>query len=120
MDMLENYTAKEDAIYVEGVSKILDYPDASLETARHLINVINKKSDLIDILSVNDVNDIEFSVKIGKDETGLVDNCAVIVAKILVDGEEVGKAGVIGPKRMDYAKVISVLSYIGDTFDEIE
>lgn len=121
IDMIANYKAHpEDAIFVEGESKILDYPDATLETARHLINIVNKKSNLIDVIGVGDVNDIEFSVKIGKDETGLVDNCAVIVAKLLVDGEVVGKAGVIGPKRMDYARVMSVLAYIGDTLDEIE
>lgn len=119
IEMISSYKADlEDSVYIEGETKVLDYPDATLENARHLLSVIDNKKDLIDVLG--DVNDIEFSVKIGKDETGIVDNCAVIAAKLLVDGQEVGKAGVIGPKRMDYERVISVLSYIGDTLDKLE
>ena len=34
-------------------------------------------------------------------------------AKYKVNGRDVGYAGVIGPERMDYSKVMSVLSYIG-------
>ena len=63
-------------------------------------------------------NDIEFSIKIGKDEAG-IDNCAVISAKYSVNGKEIGRAGVIGPMRMDYGKVVAVLNHVCRTLDEI-
>ena len=56
-------------------------------------------------------------MKIGKDETAGMDKCAVITAKYKVNGREIGHAGVIGPERMDYSKVMSVLSYIGNALN---
>ena len=54
---------------------------------------------------------IEFSVRIGKEDSG-VDKCAIITAAYKVGDEVVGRAGVIGPERMDYKKVIGVLDYM--------
>ena len=68
---------------------------------------------------IDSADDIEFSVKIGKDETQGMEKCAVISAKYKVNGREIGSAGVIGPERMDYSKVMSVLSYIGKTLNAV-
>ena len=38
--------------------------------------------------------------------------------KIVVNGEVVGAIGVIGPARMDYSKVISVMKYINKKLNE--
>lgn len=62
---------------------------------------------------------IEFSVKIGKEESGGLDKCAIVTAKYVVNGKEIGQAGVIGPERMNYNKVISVLNYLSKAFDKV-
>ena len=51
------------------------------------------------------------SLRIGKEDSG-VDKCAIITAAYKVGDEVVGRAGVIGPERMDYKKVIGVLEYM--------
>ena len=61
---------------------------------------------------------IEFSVRIGKEDSG-VDKCAIITAAYRVGDEVVGRAGVIGPERMDYKKVIGVLDYMKKTFSTV-
>jgi len=43
--------------------------------------------------------------------------CAIVTANYSVNGVKIGKAGVIGPIRMDYPKVVSVLDYIGKTIN---
>jgi hypothetical protein len=47
----------------------------------------------------------------------VIPECAIVTAKYAINGVNVGKAGVIGPIRMDYPKVISVLDYIGKTIN---
>ncbi len=41
-----------------------------------------------------------------------VDDTGLVVHPVSIDGKRVGAIGVIGPKRMDYKKVIAGLNYI--------
>ena len=43
---------------------------------------------------------------------------ALVTAKYSVGGREVGHVGVLGPERMDYRKVMSVLRQLGRAFDD--
>ena len=106
----------ESDIYMEGESKMLDYPEADLQSAKNFLTIIDNKTAIADLI---EDSDIEFNVKIGREETGGIDRCAIITAKYTVNGKELGHAGVIGPERMDYAKVISVLSYVGRALETI-
>ena len=58
-------------------------------------------------------------LKIGKDEKGGIDKCAIVTAKYMLNGKEIGHAGVIGPERMDYSKVMGVLKCVAKVLDEI-
>ena len=42
---------------------------------------------------------------------------SVVTFKHKVNGKDLGTIGIIGPKRMDYSKVVSVLDYIGKTLN---
>lgn len=107
----------DEDVYMEGTSKLLDYPETDIQSAKNFLSIIDNKSMVVDL--IDDVDDIEFSVKIGRDETAGIEKCAVITAKYLVNGKELGHAGVIGPERMDYQNVMSVLSYIGDALNTV-
>ena len=116
--ILNAYCERSDEdVYFEGTSKLLDYPETDLQSAKNFLSVIDNKAMVAEL--VDDAEDIEFSVKIGKDETAGMEKCAVITAKYLVNGKELGHAGVIGPERMDYQNVMSVLSYIGDALNAV-
>ncbi len=116
--LLNAYCSRSDEdVYMEGASKLLDYPETDLESAKNFLSVIDNKSMVAAL--VEDADDIEFSVKIGRDETAGMEKCAVITAKYSVNGKELGHAGVIGPERMDYQNVMSVLSYIGDALNTV-
>jgi heat-inducible transcriptional repressor len=108
----------ESKVFMEGESKMLDYPEASLESAKNFLSIIDNKKELSDLLE-DEAGDIEFSIKIGKEETKGMDKCAIVSAKYTVNGKEIGHAGVIGPERMDYSKVMSVLSYVGQAINTI-
>ncbi|MDR3264305.1 MAG: heat-inducible transcriptional repressor HrcA [Clostridiales bacterium] len=108
---------KHENIVTDGEYKILDYPDNDRDSARKFISTIQKKDNLNYL--IKDSDDIEFSVKIGKEEAGGFDNCAVVSARYSLNGKEIGRAGVIGPVRMDYSKVYSVLNYVCKMLDKI-
>jgi len=98
---------------VEGAPKLLEHPEYSnVQKAKAMLELLEAKKQLYPVLKNNNMN---INIKIAKDgEMGEgIDDCAVVTAVYSVDGTTIGNAGVIGPMRMDYSKVISVLDYIG-------
>lgn len=118
IEVIAGYTVEADSkVYTEGALKMLDYPECdNVDDAKKFLAVVNTPSAVAEM--VENCDDMEFAVKIGKDEGG-IENCAVVSAKYKINGKEVGHAGVIGPDRMDYKKVISVLKYVGNALSEI-
>ncbi|MFR7933175.1 MAG: heat-inducible transcriptional repressor HrcA [Acutalibacteraceae bacterium] len=113
--ILKNYTVASD-IAIEGSSKLLEQPEFNdVEKAKAVLRVLDHKETLYPVLKSGKT---ELSIKIG-DETG-VPECAIVTASFDVDGVGVGSAGVIGPMRMDYSKVVSVLDCIGKTIGDLE
>ncbi len=105
-------------MFVEGALKMLDYPEYNnVEDAKNFLSVISNKEGMSELLS-SDESSIEFSVRIGKEDNG-VDKCAIITAAYKVGDEVMGQAGVIGPERMDYKKVIGVLDYMKKTLSTV-
>lgn len=118
ISILESYADKNgDSVYMDGQSKFLEYPEHDRETTKDFLSVIDTKERLAAI--IDDGTDIEFNVRIGKDENGGINKCAIVTAKYMVHGKEIGHAGVIGPERMDYSKVMSVLKCVSNALDEI-
>lgn len=108
----------DDNVFVEGALKMLDYPEYNnVEDAKNFLSVISDKSSMSDLLGDDDTS-IEFSVRIGKEDSG-VDKCAIITASYKVGDDVMGHAGVIGPERMDYKKVIGVLDYMKKTLSTV-
>lgn len=104
-------------VYTEGALKMLDYPNTSMTNAKKFLSVVNEPKEIATL--IDNVGDIEFSVKIGKEESQGLENCAVVSAKYKINGKEIGQAGVIGPDRMDYNKVVSVLKYVSLALEEV-
>lgn len=110
-------SSHSDTVVVEGALKMLDYPEySSVEDAKTFLAVIENKENMAQILS--DDGSIELSVRIGKEDNG-VDKCAIVTAAYKVGDEVVGQAGVIGPERMDYKKVIGVLELMKKTMSAV-
>lgn len=110
--IIQTYMAEHaDNVVVEGALKMLDYPEYNnVEDAKNFLAVISDRDSVSELLA-DPEDSIEFSVRIGKEDSG-VDKCAIITAAYKVGDEVVGRAGVIGPERMDYKKVIGVLEYM--------
>ena len=72
--------------------------------------------DMLDSGFAQDIN-----VYIGEEnEKEELKDFSVVTFKHKVNGHDLGTIGIIGPKRMDYSKVISVMKYINKKLKEFE
>jgi len=102
-----------------GVTNLLDYPEFNkdVDKIRDVMDMIENKEKFINIISNSDSNKV--NVKLGNEDSNLIDDSALIYRTINVGGKVVGAIGVLGPARMDYSKVISTIEYMTDKISNI-
>lgn len=112
MQQLNKVINDENKIYLEGTNKAFDLPEfKSLDVAKNFINVIDQKEIVADLLNTGFANDI--NVYIGNEnENEQLKDFSIITFKHKYKNKDLGTIGIIGPTRMDYSKVISVMKYI--------
>ena len=103
---------EEAKVYLEGANKAFDLPEfKSLEIAKNFVNLIDTKQVMLDLLNTGFAQDI--NVYIGdENENEQFKDFSIITFKHRYQDKDLGTIGIIGPKRMDYSKVISVMKYI--------
>ncbi len=99
-------------LYYEGTNRAFELPEfKSVELAKNFVNVLDTKDLVIDTLNSGIADDINVYIG-GEDENEELKDFSIITFNHKIQGKSVGTIGIIGPKRMDYSKVISVLKYI--------
>lgn len=106
-------------LYLEGANKSFDLPEfKSLEIAKNFINVLDEKALMLEMLNTGMAEDI--NVYIGdENEYKELKDFSVITFNHTVGNRKLGTIGIIGPTRMDYSKVISVMKYINKKMKEL-
>ena len=112
VEQIKKVLNEDRTIYLDGANRAFDLPEFnSLAVAKNFVNILDEKEVMADILNSGLAEDI--NVYIGdenqKDE---LKDFSIITFKHKVSGKDVGTIGIIGPKRMNYSKVISVMKYI--------
>lgn len=114
-------SANDVEIYTSGATNIFKYPElSSSEKASELISAFEEKKDLVDMISTDDGKETGIQVYIGQ-ETPIqsMQDCSVVTATYEIGEGMYGRIGVIGPKRMDYDKVVSTLKTLMAQLDQI-
>ena len=107
--------AKGSSIHVNGRSNIFDQPEYDdAEEIKKIAKKFENSTYLDKLDKPND--DEEIKIYIGK-ETEFDPNVTIIRKKYNVDGEEKTIA-VIGPKRMDYQRIVGLLEFVNDSIDK--
>lgn len=102
---------------VSGKDKLLDYPEYhDISKLKSTISIFDNKELLYPL--VNPENDFEISVKIGGDNDLGISDCSIVSASYKLNGKPIGNASVVGPLRMDYGKVVSILKNVTDILEE--
>lgn len=113
-------------IYTSGATNIFKYPELSdTQRASQLISTLEQKELLKGLFEDSQLpatSDSQIQVYIG-DETPIqsMKDCSVVTANYVLGDGLRGTIGIIGPKRMDYEKVVGTLrtlvSQLNDTFN---
>ncbi len=119
IDALKNYVTKNEEVVINGEEKILSHPEyADVDKIREFMSVVTKKDKVFNLLSGN--KGVKVNVKIGADGyEEIPDDCSLVTATYTANGREIATYGVIGPTRMDYKKVVSVLENVGRFIETI-
>jgi heat-inducible transcriptional repressor len=105
----------EETIFVEGADQLLEKPEfADAESMRRLFRTFEEKARLLEL--INQCIDAEGArVVIGSESPFLTRNHLALVATPYgPHGERRGMVGVVGPTRMPYSRVISVVETLSE------
>lgn len=110
-------------IYTSGATNILRYPElADQQKASELINTFEEKQLLNELVqeTLADENSTGIQVYIGNETpVSSMKDCSVVTATYELEEGMRGTIGIIGPKRMDYEKVIGTLRSLRNQLDDL-
>ena len=108
-------------IYTSGTTNIFKYPEISdREKASRLVNAFEEKDKLKEILSdVNEGCENGVKVYIGNEvPVSDMKDLSVVTANYEIGEGLRGTIGIVGPKRMDYEKVLKTIRTVMASLDE--
>ena len=104
-------------LYMDGLTNIFSLPEYNdLDKAKMFLEMVNKKDDLTKTL-INRDNGVIITIG-NENQNEMMQDCSLISATYHVDGKMVGKIGVIGPTRMRYGEVTSVVEYLTENISK--
>ena len=108
-------------VYTSGATNIFKYPElSSSEKASELISAFEEKKDLIEMIDSDKSKETGIQVYIGQEsQLQTMHDCSVVTATYELGEGMYGKIGIIGPKRMDYDKVVGTLQTLMAQLDQI-
>ncbi len=123
---IESEADNQGEVYVDGTSNILTKPDfADLERLRELVRTIEEKSRLVQILTecIERDRTIKGSVQViigSENSASSLQNCTLITAPYRIGGgDTIGTLSVLGPTRIEYARMISIVSYVARILEKM-
>lgn len=98
-------------LYMDGLTNIFSIPEYNnLDRAKMFMEILDKKEDFTKTL-INRDNGVIITIG-NENADDMMQDCSLITATYHIDGKLVGKIGVIGPTRMKYDEVTSVIEYV--------
>ena len=110
-------------IYTSGTTNIFKYPELSdSERASELLSTFEEKQQLSDLVNETLANADEHGIQVyigNETPVRAMKDCSVVTATYELGEGMQGTIGIIGPKRMDYEKVVSTLKTLMVQLDAI-
>ena len=110
-DVFNDFAIKSDVSFV-GRTKILNQPE--FNNVEKIKKIFTKLDDE-DLLNSIEEDDKDINIYIGNESN--VDEDVTVIKTKYKNGNDEGTIAIIGPKRMEYAKVVSLLNYIKENID---
>ena len=120
LKVLNNFIYPDvDDFYITGQSKLVDSQDFyDIDKVKNLVELFEKKQTLKEILT-NCISNENIQIYIGNESgSELLADCSVISAPYKKDNKTVGVLGVIGPKRMNYQRIVEIVDFTAKIFSK--
>ena len=105
---------KDNEIKLQGEKNLLARQDINSD---QIVEFFENRNKVVKNMLDDSFGDLQ--VLFGEDGGFIIENSSMIVSKIKKDGKTAGSLGVIGPMRLDYAKIIPYLEYLTDRITDI-
>ncbi|MFD0870547.1 heat-inducible transcription repressor [Chlamydia abortus] len=102
---------EQDRIYMSGATNMLIQPEfKDVDQVKLILDTLGETPAIMKLL--DDLPE-GIQVRIGSENSlEAMSNCSLITATYSLDGQCLGTVGILGPTRMEYGKVISLLDYV--------
>jgi len=103
-----------------GMTNIIKQPEFNdTEHIKNILSVIEHE-DLIEHIMDESAKDDDVTIRIGSEiKHKKIKDCSIIISKYDLFGESVGTISIIGPTRMTYSKITSVVDTVSRTLKNI-
>ena len=102
---------QEQKVFLGGTKQLLNQPEfRDVERVRNLLGILEEEKVLKDLLQGGEDSGLKVTIGSENKFTGIQD-CSMVQATYRLNGQIVGTMAVLGPTRMEYGKVISVMDY---------
>lgn len=105
---------KDNEVKLQGEKNLLARQDINSD---QIVEFFENRNKVVKNMLDDSFGDLQ--VLFGEDGGFVIENSSMIVSKIKKDGKTAGSLGVIGPMRLDYAKIIPYLEYLTDRITDI-
>lgn len=103
---------QEQKVFLGGTKQLLNQPEfRDVERVRNLLGILEEEKVLKDLLQGGEDSGLKVTIGSENKFTGIQD-CSMVQATYRLNGQIVGTMAVLGPTRMEYGKVISVMAYL--------
>ena len=105
-------------LFFGGKTNILSQPEFhDLTKIRSLLNMIEHEEWVSKLIRKNSAG---INVKIGRENNNLaMENCSLITATYSIGTEKLGTIAILGPTRMEYSRVISLLRFLSNDLTSV-
>ena len=102
----------EQKVFLGGTKQLLNQPEfRDVERVRNLLGILEEERVVRDLLKSGEDSGLKITIGSENKFSGIQD-CSMVQATYRLNGKIVGTMAVLGPTRMEYGKVISVMDYL--------
>lgn len=106
-------TKTDDRVFITGAKNVIHQPEFDdPEKFQSVIELIEDKNIIIHIMEKQEKGGDDIFISIGKENKDQKLDEYSFITKEYHYGETSGTLGIIGPKRMEYSKVVAIVDYI--------
>lgn len=110
---------KNERLYLGGTTQLLNQPEfKNIDKVKSFLGMLEEEQLLCDILQKKENDGVIVTIG-GENQYSGIQDCSMVQATYRMGGQVVGTVAVLGPTRMDYGKVMSVLEFMHQHLGEV-